>query len=259
MLGSSSPFPWWLWLLAGLWGASLVLRRRLEMSSDGRRGVDLLIAVYTALLSYSTLQSATSALSPSAIRWGEHLVFWCGGGLALGGGLLTFSAGSGPWAKWGHAGGMAGLALLAARWQAYELASLCLLVGGTGTILGGPEEDTVPIHDRVRSRDAWVIAFATTLGCVLWLGLVQHAFRLEAHRPGPSRWYTAIPSIESAARARRAGAETSTTPALTWSGLALGGALVWSTWRHRQFTNPDPQEAASVPESTLSVSAAEHV
>lgn len=254
MLGSASAFPWWLWLLAGLWGMSLVLRRRLTMSPDWRRSVDLFIVVYTGLLIYATLQSATSAPAaiPVTAHWGVLIAFWCGAGFSLGGGLLALLGTSGEWVKWGHLGCMTGLALLAARWEAYELASLCLLVGGVGSMFARPESDFVLVGDRIPARDLWVIGSAVTMVCVLWLGLLQYALRQETQRPGPSRWYTAIPSVESAARARRAGAETSTSPALTWSGLSLAGALVWCMCRHRQSTNTEgPDAAAGAPDSGM--------
>lgn len=258
MLGSSAAFPWWLWLLAGLWGFSLVLRRRLTMSPDWRRSVDLFIVVYTGLLIYATLQSATSApaAAPATAHWGVVIAFWCGAGFSLGGGLLALLGTSREWVRWGHISCMTGLALLAARWEAYELASLCLLVGGVGSIYARPADDFGLVGDRIPARDLWVIGSAVTMVCVLWLGLLQYALRLETQRPGPSRWYTAIPSVESAARSRRAGAEHSTSPSLTWSGVSLAGALVWCMCRHRQSANTEVADAAPEAPASATISAA---
>ncbi|HUQ68052.1 MAG TPA: hypothetical protein VM165_00930, partial [Planctomycetaceae bacterium] len=131
MIGQPSPFPWWLWILAGLWTGGIVLRRVWPVGREARWFLDVLIAVYTVLLAYMSTTATTGAMDATGmIRFG----WWSCGAIALSGGLWC-ALGTTPRGRtlsWCAATG--GLAALAAWLHAQEMALLCVAAGVAGAL-----------------------------------------------------------------------------------------------------------------------------
>lgn len=200
MLTFATPFPWWLWILVGLWVGSIVLRRGLPPSSDWGRWLDGLIVAYTALLLYMSLKSSLPRDSTWE-SWPWTLIAGTSAIGVLGGGLWALRSGTTRSAVWGYRLGGLGFSGLASCLESYELAVIgliaCGLVGldrSAGAVF--PETTSPP-----RSLSG-LVAVAATVICVAWLGLVQYAARVELQRPGPSRWFTVIPDVETVQRWR---------------------------------------------------------
>jgi|GEM_PF-3441202 len=211
MLTVATPFPWWLWILAGLWIGSIVMRRGLAPQSEWGRWLDGLIIAYTALLLYMSLKSAW----PVDWTWGPWLRA-CVAGVStiavLGGGLVSLRGPDNSRRSWGSGIAYLGLSGFAVCLESYELA----VIGGIAcglVLLDRAAESGIAPRPLPRSMSV-LVAVAATVVCVGWLGLVHYAARVELHRPGPSRWFTAIPAVESVQRWRQ-GTGAAASPAVS--------------------------------------------
>ena len=226
MLGEPGPFPWWLWLLSLLWTGALFWRVRLSPQSDWRNSGILLSSCYAALLLYMTARGALASRAlpgmslNNSLMWGSLLLM-----------LVSISGFAAPRQRWADLAlaaaclGLGGLSFIA---QAFELAVLCC---GAAVLMVVTR--ATGAHPAVAPRDHWVVTVAATLVCVIWLGLVQYAGRVETQRPGPSRWFTAIPTVEAAARWRKSG-RTEAEPAPVgwhWQTLLVAGVCLWMAAR----------------------------
>ncbi len=227
----SAAFPWWLWLLSGLWTAAIVITASLPARSDARRVMGLMVWVYTGLLAYIAARSAMSGL-PAAEDLDLRMIgALFAGGVALVGGLIGLLATNACRSRRGVSLAVAGLSGVAAAWSAWELMVLLLAAAGLAAIdpVGHP-----PKGDG-RRPDRWAIAAAACLATVLWLGVASFALRVEADRAAPSRWATALPSPALVARQLKRASSDGVGSSLTWGWLVLGGAVVWAhLWSARR-------------------------
>lgn len=219
----ANPFPWWLWILAGLWIGSILIRLGLHSRSEWKRWLDLWIVCYAALLLYMTLQSSRSE------SWGFEAgvlpllavvaaVCTVVGGLGMIGACSVFDA------RWSSRVTCLGMAGLAAGLKAYELSVIGVMACG---LVGWAEQS----HRETKSQampqvNRMLIGIAAVSLSVVWLGLLQFATRVELHRPGPSRWFTVIPNVEAVLRARQMTGTTDSSPSIAATHLILAAA----TW-----------------------------
>lgn len=194
------PFPWWLWLLAALWAGTLLLWQRGILPRDWRWGLGVVVAVYTALL------TATVMVEPGSWTLARGL-FWVSAACAIGGGLLLARCASIASEPIGLGIVCLGTAGVLASLHAFDLAGLTLLGGAlvAGRIVvkvPGPDEPRVNDSTAgvdapdfsIANRDAWLIGMTAVLVLTAWTGSVRYALDVESQRPGPSRWFTALPS-----------------------------------------------------------------
>jgi len=234
MIGQPSPFPWWLWILAGLWTGGIVLRRVWPVGREARWFLNVLIAVYTVLLAYMAATATTGAMD--AAGW-MRLGWWSCGAIALAGGLWCALGITPRGRTLGWCAATVGLAALAAWLHAPEMALVCIAAGIVGALrpsstpapsppssgerAGVRGRALTPVTDATRTQpDAWLIAVTATIVCVTWLGALEFALRTEAVRAGVSPRVTALPSPERV----RTIHEPAASPPL--SGLLLAGVMV---------------------------------
>lgn len=217
MFGHPTPFPWWLWVLAGLWAGGLVWRATRPQAG---RWLDVLIAVYTALLAYMAATATTGAMSaPGWMRLG----WWLAGATAVLGAMLCATGSTPRLRNLGWIAATIGAAITAACLQAVELAVLCAVVGVVGWLR--PAEAVEEENHRgdstpsARPPEAWLIVAAATVVCVAWLGTVEFAFRTEIPRAGVSPRFTALPPTDAVAKPRGG-------RSVSVSELALAAVLV---------------------------------
>uniref|UniRef100_A0A7C2JYB5 Uncharacterized protein n=1 Tax=Schlesneria paludicola TaxID=360056 RepID=A0A7C2JYB5_9PLAN len=204
MTGSGTPFPWWLWILAGLWAGGVVLRGLWTGGREGRWFLDVLVGVYTALLMY---MAAQATVSPGDAVGLARVLTWNCGGLAIGGGLLCLLGTTPKWQTGGWIAATLGLAGLSLGLQAPVLAALCVVAA----IVGATRRGDLPAEHHQRARDPWLVVVLGTMVCVAWLGAVQFAARVESQRESVSQRYTVLPAVKSDHEG----------PPATWSMTAL--------------------------------------
>lgn len=220
----SAAFPWWLWLLSGLWTGAVVVTASLPPRSEARRVMGLMVWVYTGLLAYIAARSALPGARAAEGLDLRTIAALLAGGVALAGGLIGLLATDEPWSRRGTSLAVAGLAGVAAAWSAWELMVLLLAAAGLASI----DPIVNPSKRTARTPDRWAIAVAGCLATVLWLGVASFALRVEADRTAPSRWATALPSPALVARQLKSASSNIVGSSLTWGWLVLGAAVVWA-------------------------------
>jgi hypothetical protein len=232
MSGSLTPFPWWLWILAGLWAGCIVLRGVWSGSREGRRFLDVLVGVYTILLAYM-VATATTADTDRVSR----MIAWTCGALALGGGLVCLLATTHRWRTGGWLAATLGVAGLSLTLAAPELAALCAAAGVIGAVRQPLGHEPTAENDPVL-RDPWLVAVFGAVVCAAWLGAIQYALRMETQRGGLSRRETVLPAatvIEDESTARR------------WpiTGMLLAGVILALTVRESRPRGTESGEPAA--------------
>jgi hypothetical protein len=192
------PFPWWLWLLAALWAGTLVLWQRRVLPRDWSLALGLVVLVYTGLLTWSVIEPAGWTIARGA--------FWACAAAALAGGLSLVHHASPEAERIGLGVFCLGVAGMLASFGATALAGLTLLGGllvacrSLVRVLSSRGERSIESVSEqappfsVPNRDAWLIGVMAVLVLVGWTGSVRYALTVESQRPGPSHWFTALPS-----------------------------------------------------------------
>jgi hypothetical protein len=229
MPNAPEAFPWWLWTLAALWGGTLLVWLRGGLSRDLRWGLGAVLAVYTGLLTW-VVNFGPTAWTPS------RGLFWLGGSAAIGGSLLLLRATTVVRRRSALGLITLGVAGLFALLGAVELAGATILVGGL--IAARTQQVERSTAFAIPQRDALLIGAAAVLVLVAWFGGVRYALLVESHRPGPSRWLTALPSrvrltswLVTEPGLDGAASPTSRPPRWPWELLALSGVWVWMAAR----------------------------
>jgi hypothetical protein len=194
MFGQPTPFPWWLWVLAGLWCGGLIWRATQRQTGAW---LDVLIVVYTALLAYMAETATTGAMPPVG---GIRLIWWFAGAAAVGGAMLGATGSTPRKRDIGWITATIGAVALAVCLQAVELAVLCAVVGVIGWLR--PTDAAADGDAAPQTPERWLIVAAATVVCVTWLGTVEFAFRTEVPRAGLSPRFTALPPTEAVSKSR---------------------------------------------------------
>lgn len=258
-------FPWWLWVLAGLWAAAVVGQRRIPATSDWRRSLQGLAAVYTLLLVYLGMRAVVPFEELQSTPLLRQILCWIATSFTLGGALIAIGARRPTFAAAGQSFGFLGLAGLAGLLSAWELTLLCL---AAAIICGlrarsqpfdvsqheasqhAAATDAVPSADGIRLHPLPIVA-SVALVCVFGIGLLQYGTRAEARRPSASRWFTALPAPETIARRRDTTAPHTT---LVLEGLLLTAALLWMQHRRSAPVVVTHTDSEAIPDAMLSTS-----
>jgi hypothetical protein len=131
-----------------------------------------------------------------------------------------------------------------AQLGSHVIAGLTLILGIVVAAVGSwrasrrqPDVSASAAPFAVPNRDAALIGAAAVLALVGWFGGVRHALTVESHRPGPSQWFTALPSRERERTwlVTEPGHSAAVTPSadLPWELLGLGAIWVWAVSRWR--------------------------
>lgn len=253
----TSPWPWWLWLLTALWTGSVLLWR--SAGPHARFWAAMAVINTGFLIVAGSRVPAVLQTPEDATPW----PFWAGCLLLLGGAAAWCGATTASWrhgALWVAALGGAGLA-----WglSAPEVGVACLIAAALLTwpmqslLESSPDDERAPqsaitigsrshqtsvfpaslivpafLRMRLRGavapvprRDWWLIGVAGLVTVVSTVGLLRHALIIEAHRAGPSRWNTVLPTRKQAAQFRQPYTEDAGAPSVTkvspeWWALA---------------------------------------
>lgn len=236
---SPSPFPWWLWLLVGVWASAWVLWQRVGLTPGWRRVVWGVGVLYTVMI--------LSVSTRDVIKWSPSLVLlWCTGSSAVAGSLLLLASprrGARRWGTWLVSCGTAGMLVLLGAAFAGALALLCgsWLALGRATEKESPEDvANGPVLQIARS-DGWLLVVALTLGLTGWLGTIRQAVRQEMPHVDSIPWITVQPgdslsvlkSKRERASNRNVGDDALDPHVPEAEALGLGAILFWTYYRLR--------------------------
>lgn len=263
MGGPAELFPWWLWLLCGMWAGTFVLRSLLLPTSDWRWVFDSLLAVYSALLVFMCVGNQKTQEGLVFATVSARVLLYLGLVVTFAGVLLATSGRGELWAAIGQFVSLSGCVLLGILWNSPEfsvvcaaLALLCLYALFTRQLEPDPpaadqeaaaDHPADPSPSPLPRRDYWVVGVLVGLGCVLWLGLIPYVMQRELQQAGANRWSTALPSREIVARWHQRTAGSAGSPSVpqswSWGTLLLGSAVVWLAWQQQRSSSSfDEQE-----------------